>query len=295
MLAEPLKHRIKARYPRLWRMLRVLRPQNLSTTYLSLCHFVDTQKFVTAFTGPLYERTRFEIDLDITYACNLKCFGCNRCCGIAPSNDRLNLEQVRKFIRESTEMRAPWKIIGVAGGEPTLHPDFFQIIEELLAFKRSTSPEVIIALYTNKCGKRVNDVLERVGDGVVVWDSGKKSNRNVFQAMNLAPKDSTRYRFADFASGCWVTRDCGIVLSPYGYYQCAQAAAIDRVFGFDLGRKSLPALSDPMRDLMQALCGYCGFFKFLKPRMLDKDFLSSSWRQACENYQVSKPRLSFYR
>jgi|WetSurMetagenome_2_1015567.scaffolds.fasta_scaffold307512_1 hypothetical protein len=295
MTTDPLKRRIKAQYPRLWRVLRALHPRNFGIAYLSLCHFVDTQKFVTAFTGPLYERTRFEIDLDITYACNLKCFGCNRCCGIAPSGDCLNLEQVRKFIRESSEKGVPWQTIGLAGGEPTLHPEFFRIIEELIAFKKSRCPEVTIAVYTNKFGDKVNDVLARVGGDIVVWDSAKKSNKNCFQAMNLAPKDSALNRFADFSSGCWITRDCGIVLSPYGYYQCAQAAAIDRVFGFDLGRKSLPDLSDSMRDLMQALCGYCGYFKYFNPKMLDKDLMSSSWRKACENYKISKPRMTFYR
>ena len=191
MLTDLLKRRIKAQYPRLC-SFRSLHPRNFGIAYLSLCHFVDTQKFVSAWTGPLYERNRYEIELDITYSCNLKCFGCNRCCGIAPSDDCLSLEQIRKFIRESTARGVPWKAIKVVGGEPTMHPQFLLIIEELLTFKALQCPEVTIHVFSNGFGKRVNDMLARVGSDVVVWNSAKNSHEYLFQTINLAPKDSIR-------------------------------------------------------------------------------------------------------
>jgi hypothetical protein len=259
-----------------------------------LLQCLSTQKFVTALTGPRYERSRSLIEIDITYACNLKCFNCNRSCGLAPSDDRLSLEQIQKFLRETMAKDIPWERIRILGGEPTLHPEFLPIIDALIAFKDSHRPAVEIAITTNGFGKKVNDVLKKLSRKVVVINTAKKYNVQEFIPFNLAPKDFVRYRYADYSSGCWVLTDCGMGLSPYGYYPCTAAAAIDRVFGFDLGRKSLPELSDHMIDQMEALCRYCGFFANANSRLIDKNLMSKSWRQAYENYRVSKPRMTFY-
>jgi hypothetical protein len=291
MLVDQRRLLIKAKYPRLWNRLRSLR-QLVSSNKFG--HFLSTQRFVTAWTGPLYQRKCHDIDLDLTYACNLKCFNCERCCGVAPSDDYISIEQIRQFIRESTAMDVRWKAIRILGGEPTLHPEFLPIIEELLVFKKSQCPEVTIEVYSNGFGKKVNDVLTRVSGGVVVFNSAKKSREQKFQPIYLAPKDYVKYRYADFSCGCFIIRDCGMGLSPYGYYHCPVAASIDRVFGFNIGKKSLPGLADPMRDQMATLCRYCGYFRFYRPIRLNKDLISESWRQALEKYMVSKPLMTFY-
>jgi hypothetical protein len=213
------------KYPRFWNLFH------------PLLHFLSTQKFVTVLTGPFYERSRYQIEIDITYACNLKCFNCNRSCGLAPSDDRLSLEQIPKFLRESTAKGIHWESIRILGGEPTLHPEFLQIIDELIAFKDSQCPAVVIEIVTNGFGKKVNDVIKKLSSKVVVDNTAKKSIEQEFIRFNLAPKDFVRYRFADYSSGCWVPQDCGIGLSPYGYYPCTVAAAIDRVLGFDIRKK----------------------------------------------------------
>ncbi len=291
MLIDQRRRLIKEKYPHLWNRLRSLRQLIISNKF---GHFLSTQKFVTAWTGPLYQRKCYDVDLDLTYACNLKCFNCERCCGVAPSDDCLTLEQIRQFIRESTAMGMRWKAIRVLGGEPTLHPEFLPIIEELLLFKKSQCPEATIEVYSNGFGKKVNDVLTNVNSGVVVFNTAKKSREQKFQAVYLAPKDSVKYRYADFSCGCFIMHHCGIGLSPYGYYQCPVAASIDRVFGFDIAKKSLPDLADPLRDQMKILCRYCGYFRFYQPILLSKNLFSESWRQALEKYNVSKPLMTFY-
>jgi hypothetical protein len=142
MLWSRIKIQLKklSKYPHLWNVLLSLHYFFSKNNFLSLCHFIRIQRFVSAWTGPLYERNRYEIELDITYSCNLKCFGCNRCCGIAPSDDCLSLEQIRKFIRESTARGISWKAIKVVGGEPTMHPQFLFKIEELHTFKALHCP-----------------------------------------------------------------------------------------------------------------------------------------------------------
>lgn len=270
------------KYPRFWKLFQ------------SLLQVLCAKKLVAVLTGQFYERSRDQIEIDITYACNLKCFNCNRSCGLAPSDDSLSLEQIQKFLRESTAKGIQWKSIRILGGEPTLHPEFLEIIDELIAFKDLQCPTVTIEIVTNGFGKQVNDVLKKLSSKVVVDNTAKKSIAQKFIPFNLAPKDYVMHRFADYSGGCWVPQDCGMGLSPYGYYPCAVAAAIDRVLGFDLGRKSLPELGDHMRDQMDAFCRYCGFFIFSKYKLTDKNLISESWYNAYEKYRVLKPQMTFY-
>ena len=43
----------------------------------------------------------------------------------------------------------------------------------------------------------------------------------------MAPKDDHRHIFSDFRNCCWITEECGLGLTPYGYYHCAIAGGID--------------------------------------------------------------------
>ena len=51
----------------------------------------------TQLLGPLWRRSRDEVEVDITYACNLKCFNCNRSCQQDPTGDRMSTEQIQTF------------------------------------------------------------------------------------------------------------------------------------------------------------------------------------------------------
>lgn len=91
--------------------------------------------------------------------------------------------------------------------------------------------------------------------------------------------------------------DCvsqGLGLSPYGYYHCNVAAAVDRVFGFDIGRKTLPSKSDPMLECARSLCRDCGFFRKYETDMYKPGFVSPTWKTALEKYGESPPQMSRY-
>jgi len=85
----------------------------------------------------------------------------------------------------------------------------------------------------------------------------------------------------------------------YGFYPCVAGANIDRVLGFNIGRKKLPTLNDSMVDQIQTLCKYCGHFMYFfscEPEMITttKEIMSPSWKKAYENYKITKPFLSQY-
>ncbi len=245
----------------------------------------------------LFRRHRLNhkiIALDITYRCNLKCFNCNRSCRQAPSNERMAVPQVEKFIRETVDQNRTWKEIKIEGGEPTLHPDFFEIIELLGEFKASRAPDTIISLSTNGYGEQVRSVLARLPKDIIVYNSGKDCPvQDEFYAFNLAPMDLDEYRNSDFTRACDIPFYFGIGLSPYGYYPCTVSAGIDRVFGMDIGKKRLPGKDDPMTEHLKAFCKLCGHFIPLNLAR-QKEVISSTWVSAYAKYHTQSPRLTQY-
>jgi len=77
--------------------------------------------------------------------------------------------------------------------------------------------------------------------------------------------------------------DCGMGLTPSGYYMCAVAGGIDRVFRYDLGRKEVPDESDTLVDQMAAFCRLCGHFGVQWPTRRAR--ISKTWRRAYEHWQ----------
>jgi hypothetical protein len=181
------------------------------------------------------------------------------------------------------------------GGEPALHPQFFEIIDILKIYK-DHNPKCYIVLITNGFGPQVKEVISKLPDWVTINNSKKESNTNVFSSFNIAPIDLAAYKNADFARGCSNLQRCGIGLSRYGYYPCGPGASIDRVLGFNIGIKKLPQLTDRrLKAQLKILCPYCGHFKddYDSEKITDEK-ISFSWHKAYEKYKKKKPKLSRY-
>ncbi len=262
---------------------------------------VRTSQAVTAVLGPQFRPATDLIEIDITFACNLRCFNCDRSCTQAPEGGRMTVEQIQRFVTESREQGRQWRRIRIMGGEPTLHPEFAGILNVLLSWRDEESPGTLLELVTNGYGDRVRRVLERVPAGIRVKNTGKEERfQPKFEPFNLAPSDDGLLRHADFSNGCWITKECGIGLNAYGYYPCAVAGGIDRVFGEDIGRKRLPSPDDPMSDLLRASCARCGHFRnghFLPVRErtpVAGEPQSRAWREAYRRYRDGRPVLTRY-
>jgi hypothetical protein len=83
-------------------------------------------------------------------------------------------------------------------------------------------------------------------------------------------------------------------LIPYGYYACPVAGGIDRIFGFDIGKKKLPKQDDNMHDQLNKFCRYCGIFKRLELHSVNKPVISKSWASAYTDYKLNKIALTRY-
>lgn len=243
---------------------------------------------LTRVFGPQYRRSRELIEIDITYLCNLSCFNCNRSVRQAPEALHLPLEAVTAFVEQSLARGKHWRRIRVLGGEPTLHPAFFAIIEELRRYRRSY-PQCLIEVVTNGHGEAVRSRLARLPADIRVENSAKTSEvQPTFGPFNLAPADDAAYRHVDFRNGCAIMRDCGMGLTPLGYFPCAVAGGVARITGEGGGRRELPADDDDMVDLIERNCRLCGRFR-------DGHYVPTNLRPALLEERMSSTWLALYR
>ena len=266
----------------------------------------------TLRSGPPFVSGLDRVIIDLAHCCDLECPGCNRSCGLgqAPAAEFIGLDQVERFVDESAAAGRRWRRIMLEGGEPTLHPRLSEILEVLRRYRERYSPASVIELCTNGCGARARRLTAQPPPGVRVKNSAKSpgwKNRHI--AFNVAPIDLAGFAEADFSQGCYIHSIFGLGLTRHGYYPHPICAGIDRVFGFDIGLKSLDAVSrENFHGQMSRLCPYCGHFReFRGPgkrpalqalkRSADDsppERMSRSWLEAYRRYRLAPPRLAAY-
>jgi hypothetical protein len=250
---------------------------------LDACQFIRSQSFVASRFGRPFWPSRDFAEIDITYACNLKCINCNRSCAQAPSGIEMPVADVAAFIKQTIEKKIRWKRIRILGGEPTLHSRIFDIIDLLMDYQRDYNPGVRLVLGTNFYGADVHRVLEKLPAAITLKSTLKSSRVNLFRPFNVAPVDTWFNRFSDYACGCRIIESCGLGVTPSGYYMCAVAGGIDRIFQYHLGRETLPDETDALVDQTSAFCGLCGHFGFQWPTRRTRQ--SKTWRLAYSRFR----------
>ncbi len=259
---------------------------------LALYRWFRVLNITTTAVGYQYSPSSDLIEIDITYLCNLRCKNCNRSSAQAPEAKHISIDKIQIFVAESIDKKRFWRRIRILGGEPTLHPNFQEIIQELSKLQRHGLVDVI-QLVTNGFGPKVSKALASLPANIEVENSAKSNNiQPTFGPFNSAPCDDTKYQFSNFKNGCDIMHSCGLGLTPLGYYPCAVAGGIDRVTKGGLGRKQLPEPNDDMRELLERNCKLCGRFRDghyvpekLRPKLF-KQLTSPTWAKI---YQTWKP------
>ena len=248
----------------------------------------------TKVLGRQFTRTREKIEIDLTYACNLRCQDCNRSCRQAPDGMEIQLEKIQKFVDDSLSRSIAWKKIRLLGGEPTLHSKFEEVLYEIGRYKFS-NPRCRLEVVTNGYGRKVKRKLLNIPPFFHIENTMKDSDiQPQFYSFNVAMKDKKGSQKIDFTNGCSNIEQCGIGLTPSGYYPCAIAGGIDRVAGWNLGRKEIPEEQDDMLDLLNEFCNYCGRFEsryFTPPELMPNStpgVMSSSWEQIYDEWKARR-------
>jgi len=241
-----------------------------------------------------------QIEIDITYECNLKCINCNRSSTQAPIYEGMTVMQIEKFVSESIELNKKWKLINLLGGEPSIHKDFIEIANLILnEYIIKHSPETILQITSNGYGELVEERLSKLPKhkNLIIDYASFKDERIIpyFSPFNDAPIDHPNSNEKEYYKGCWVTSYCGIGLNQLGYYPCGVAGGIDRVFKLNLGIQSLKDVDESIGRYLDTFCRFCGNFSDYSnnggnfiPRnekeALTKPIISETWKKAYKSY-----------
>jgi hypothetical protein len=228
-----------------------------------------------------------QLEIDITWECNLHCQNCDRSCSQAPTTDRMSVDQIARFLEQSKESSKRWRRLTVMGGEPTIHPNVSEILDLLLEYKSYSAPDVEIILASNGYAHHARQLLMQVPPGISVRNGRKASPRiETFEPFNVAPIDIPAIADADFADGCWITAACGLGLNRHGFYPCGVAGGIARVFGLDIALQARPSDAETLRSALDQACRYCGHFlrgeyvpKERRVRLVGEP-MSPTWKRA---------------
>lgn len=288
LMPDVYKHmpRINPRWLNLWRVVY---------GFKAFIRHIRILKPVTMILGRQYRRSRDMIEIDITYQCNLKCLNCNRSVTQAPDTMHMPVDQVSRFVNDSIKLNKHWRRIRILGGEPTLHPYFKEIVNELLRYKKRFN-SCMVEVVSNGLGSRAQNELENLPPEIMIDTTSFKTStiQPYFAPFNMAPIDDVKFKFTDFSNGCAIMRDCGIGLTPLGYYPCAVAGGIDRILEEGWGLQELPADFDNMEKAAARLCSLCGRFRnghfvprILRPK-LEVEKISTTWQMLYERWRKRK-------
>ena len=230
------------------------------------------------------------LELDITYKCGLDCINCNRMTGIAPGRpeEDMTVDQVERLIDDSVRLQYPWRAMFLVGGEPTVHPDLDAIVSRIGEYRDAHNRNLDLTLATHGYGDHVNRRLAEVTTAfpfLHVLNSHKTGPIHpefvapCVAMVDVDPAWAATHRY----EGCSVSGHCGISCNYAGYYPCAVAGAIDRIFGLN---QAIPELADvseaAMVEKYQTFCRLCGYCRPIREN--SQTLLSSTWQTALDRY-----------
>ena len=271
----------------------------------------DRGKVEMAFT-----QTLEVAELDIVSFCNLSCFGCNRFMDVMPSKEMMTVEQVKFFVDESIELNWPWRELRIMGGEPAAHPQFKEILDEMMRLKRF-NPSIHIKVITNGSGKKVKERLKLVPPEIQICNSEMRYSEKEnfipdFGNMHLAPIDrlpikrsahfpgvipSTQVAVYDENTvySCQIHQTCGLGISHNGILPCGCGNAIARVAGLDFYFKSLKEVTiEECHKRLEILCGLCGRNLNYTVQVQYNKNRSEFWEKTILEYKKEQPILPLY-
>lgn len=232
-----------------------------------------------------HKSNKNRVEIEVTSFCNQKCFSCNRLCSEAPTKECVSIDQIKRFLYESSLLRKKWHSIVLMGGEPLLHKEIDEIFNLVLEYKRY-NPKTQIKLVTNGTVKK--DIPEQI---VVMRSVKECSFQPDFGNVLLAPID----RIKGAISTCKITSTCGIALTPHGIFPCGCGASVARVAGFDIGIPSLLNVTwKRLREQLKQLCQYCGRNLEYEVKCSEDKSISPFWKETLAKYKKEVPCLSQY-
>lgn len=191
------------------------------------------------------------IQIEITNACANTCANCTRFCGHYQTPFFMDFDT---FKRAVASMQGYEGILGIMGGEPTLHPQFGQFIEyfgDHFGGSRTNNARQPIANFVNHVVQNVFDINHHNGRGL--WSSLTKKYYDNFeviqevfgyQAINDHQNPSKHQalmitrrelgipddEWVKLRDRCWIQNLWSASITPKGCFFCEVAGALDMLF-----------------------------------------------------------------
>lgn len=174
------------------------------------------------------------VNILITNVCNVNCLNCFNLCNLFPKKDYwfIPVDQLRQNIQALSEEGRPvntWKGIGLFGGEPTLHPDWDEIINMLIIEFSNRN----FTVFTNGSNPKKITALRGTN---VKWKISKKDKSTVMNFVNVldAPVDflkiEDRKHYWELAKkNCRIWGKCRAVIYDNRAYICDPSGSFDRI------------------------------------------------------------------
>lgn len=211
-----------------------------------------------------------KVEMHLTYGCNLACRNCNRMSFLRePHTPDMTLDDVKEFYRQAEELNF-YPAILLIGGEPTFHPDFYEICRISREFadrgvkKKLGFPgrEGLVQLWSNQFTEESREKCNYVRQtyNISVCGETVKSTSLVLSIDDIyvSPEDFG----LPVRKPCWQhsSEICGLSVDGGGYSLCSIGGAIDGILGIGFRTKVLTDLFDQEKvgEITYKMCQHCG-------------------------------------
>lgn len=189
------------------------------------------------------------IQIDITNVCVNRCSNCTRFCGHHKKPFFMDLETFKKAVDSFEDYEG---VVGIIGGEPTLHPDFEKMVEYLREkrigkkFELSRQPipdmqeHILKNLYNGKSKIGLWSSLnpgyyrnfEVINDTFEYQLLNDHNNTCMHQAILMSRKELgiSDEEWPEIRDNCFAQNEWSATITPKGAFFCEIAGAFDMLF-----------------------------------------------------------------
>jgi hypothetical protein len=188
--------------------------------------------------------------IDVTNACHHACSNCTRFCGEHPKPFFMEVDFFKKAVDSLVDFPG---IVGIIGGEPSLHPDFEEMMDYYAAKIPEPRPAAFIGTPTpsfKDYGRTVRYMrgrkrglfsalgpgyyknFETIQDVFAYQSLNDHQSVNMHQAILVTRKelgipDEEWFKLRD---NCWIQNIWSATITPKGAFFCEIAASLDMLF-----------------------------------------------------------------
>lgn len=239
------------------------------------------------------------IQIDVTNVCDKSCANCTRFCGHYRS-EKLYFMELDYYEKAVISLKDFPGIIGMIGGEPTLHPRFSELCEIL---NRHIKEKERKGLWSNT-GKKFQEHKEIITNTFGFFNlNDHLINEIIHTPILVASEDMikdgrlTEELWRKHTDTCWVQTTWSATITPKGAYFCEVAGTLDYLFDGNIGwnldkepdwwRKPIPEYA---KQISWA-CRKCGCQLPLRPKRSTDEIDDVSESNLERLISVSSPKI----